>query len=75
MDRLAVTVFGYTFSHAKLEMILAVIGSLFGLLLLWGVVTRTRKLIITGLIVVAVCFLWWYGMTNGWLDGKLGPPA
>jgi hypothetical protein len=75
VDRLALTLFGYTFSHAQIEMILAVVGSLFGLLVLWGVVTRTTKLIVIGLIMVGLCFLWWYGMTNGWLDGRLGPPA
>lgn len=75
MGGLAISAFGYTFSHAQIEMVLAVIGSLFGLLVLWGVVARSTKLVVIGLVVAGLAFLWWYGMTNGWLDGRLGPPS
>jgi hypothetical protein len=72
---IALTLFGYTFSHAQLEMIMAVFGSLFGLLVLWGVVTRTTRLIVIGLIMVGLIVAWWYGMNHSWFDGVLGPPA
>ncbi len=47
----------------------------FGLLVLWGVVARSTKLVVIGLVGAGLAFLWWYGMTNGWLDGRLGPPS
>ena len=71
----AVALCGYTFSHAQIELFLAVVGCFFGVMVLGGVVARSTKLIVIGLVVAGLAFLWWYGMTNGWLDGRLGPPA
>lgn len=68
MGSLGVTLFGYTFTQYQLDMIAAVLGSLFGLLLLFGVVTKATKAIIWALILIGLVVAIWYGLGHGWFS-------
>lgn len=68
MGSLGVTLFGYTFTQYQIDMIAAVLGSLFGLLLLFGVVTKSTKAILWALVLIAIDVAIWYGLGHGWFS-------